>query len=527
MYKIVIADDEEIERRAMSIKLKKNIKNIKICSLDADGEELLSSVRKYEPDIIIVDIEMPVMTGLEVISKIRKEGLIPNGKILLYTAYGQFEYAQKALKEKVDDYILKPVSIKEFINIVNKCILQLDKERSEKSENNHMQQMFTQVKEKVEDDFIKMVSRPNITERQKMLFEYVLGKDYKCGSIVAFLIQINDQSVDILDNIHILKDTSEKLKNVLLEYHGIVSKRINDEIYCFIPHYENKIIAEKYGIIEIVKLIINQVNIKKEVSIKAGIGRSCSEYSELFESYKNSFQALHEKNIKSSVIHIEDIKKEMAEKNPFFDNEKRLTKCILTKEKNLCEKIVVLSFYKVKEMSVQRIADEVLESAIQIVSSLIEYLSKEQEEKYNLISLCSQMQKLNDWKSLRVWYLDLMYSLMNAVQTSYKKNPNKLVQRSIDYIKDNYTENISLEMIASEIGVNPFYLSHIFTIEVGLNYSTYLNDFRINKACNLLKEYNYLTRELAIEVGFSSPEYFSKVFKKKTGYTVKEYKSII
>lgn len=189
MYKLIIADDEEVERRALNLKIKKNLPDIEVCALAEDGQELVEAVRRYHPDIIIVDIEMPVLTGLEAVQVIRDQKLMEDGKILIYTAYGQFTYAQKALKARVDDYILKPVTIQKLIEVMRDCIARLDMEREEKKRNSKTEEILGQVRSKVEEEFMAALSVPDIDEDQGHIFRYILGDKDVHGFVMALQIK--------------------------------------------------------------------------------------------------------------------------------------------------------------------------------------------------------------------------------------------------------------------------------------------------------------------------------------------------
>jgi len=126
MYTMLIADDEKWTRDRIISYFKWKKINVSIVGEAADGEEALALSKQLKPDIIISDIRMPGLNGLDFLKSLNEEGV--NAKVIIISGYGDFEYAQKAIKLGVADYILKPVENAVLINAVKKCIRQIEAE---------------------------------------------------------------------------------------------------------------------------------------------------------------------------------------------------------------------------------------------------------------------------------------------------------------------------------------------------------------------------------------------------------------
>ncbi len=120
MYRIVIADDEEIIRNGLKNLIESYNLNLSVVGVAKDGEESIKLITKYQPEIILMDINMPFMNGLEVIEKTKE--LVPNSKIIIISGYNQFEFAQRSLDLGVYTYLLKPIQYKDFKNILIKAM---------------------------------------------------------------------------------------------------------------------------------------------------------------------------------------------------------------------------------------------------------------------------------------------------------------------------------------------------------------------------------------------------------------------
>ena len=161
---------------------------------------------------------------------------------------------------------------------------------------------------------------------------------------------------------------------------------------------------------------------------------------------------------------------------------------------------------------------------MRIISRVEEWLKPEKRNRYSAQNICCRIQDAKNREELRDWFIKMLYGLIKDVGEYCDESPNYWVRCVVDYIRDNYWKDISLSVVAEDIGVTSYYLSRIFVEVTGENYSVFLSSYRVEKACELLKKYNYSTAELAEKVGFNSAGYFNKVFKKKMGCTVSEYK---
>lgn len=524
MYKLIIADDEEVERRALNLKIKKNLPDIEVCALAEDGQELVEAVRRYHPDIIIVDIEMPVLTGLEAVQVIRDQKLMEDGKILIYTAYGQFTYAQKALKARVDDYILKPVTIQKLIEVMRDCIARLDMEREEKKRNSKTEEILGQVRSKVEEEFMAALSVPDIDEDQGHIFRYILGDKDVHGFVMALQIKPAKACPEVQKQSFMLQEAVKKLKHVLKEYNGIPGERTYQEICCFIPLVQGRLFSDRFEAVRIAKEIADKMERDGKVRIRAGIGNVGESHTELHRSYGESFIALHDKSRKDAIVHIQELRGTLGKGSPFSLDLETVIKKIRDRDPEGCEEIVCRSFFFARNYEFARLQEEVLEMSVRIISRVEEWLKPEKRNRYSAQNICCRIQDAKNREELRDWFIKMLYGLIKDVGEYCDESPNYWVRCAVDYIRDNYWKDISLSVVAEDIGVTSYYLSRIFVEVIGENYSVFLSSYRVEKACELLKKYNYSTAELAEKVGFNSAGYFNKVFKKKMGCTVSEYK---
>lgn len=525
MYKIVIADDEPVERRVLRMKIESNVSGVEICATVEDGEDLLKAVRRYHPDIAIVDIEMPGMNGLDAISVIRSEGLMEHGKIIIYTAYSLFQYAQTAIKSRVDAYLLKPATIKELVTTIETCIESLEAERKKLDLVEHTEQVVNKMKKLVAADFIASIQSPGIEEEQQSLYNLVLGSLCQRGFVAAFAIKIRDEVKDAPSQAFIYDDKIVQLQKAVTAYNGVISRRINNEVYCYIPTAEDGFTSERYGSMNIVREILEKAD-DNRAFFYAGIGRVEEDFPRVFASYRDSFTALHSCEDKKRVIHIDEIEDARKEKNVFWSNANTFKDYIHGGKRKECELLINTCYFGYMNISMSMLTNDVLEGLAHLIELQKERFTDIQKKKYELQELYRQIQDVQDWQEMKRWHLTLLYMQMEDLEENDRYMSHDCVYRAVRYIKDNYWKDISLGEIAASIGISQYYLSRMFVEETGKNYTSYLTVFRIEQACMFLERYNYPIKELAGLVGFNSVSYFCKVFKKIKGVTVGDYKAV-
>lgn len=341
MYKILIVEDEELERTSIKIFLEENLQEVEIVGEAKSGYEALDMIDKYDINLFLVDINVPGIDGLEIIKNARKK--FPNAVIIITTAYDDFEIAHKAIKLKVDDFLLKPIRKETLLESVKSFAGKLgDGGNTDKSN--------------------KLLSRLEI-ELKKC--------SYKA-------------SVDLL---------REYIDQLYLEHKdvNIVSKRLQ----------------------ELAKMI---VKIAEELNV-----------------------------------------------------------------------------------------DDTSELIVQMEKLKIKYLL------YN---------NKHDVYGEIVKMIDILFDKMNQ---SGKLGGDGM-KSVIDYIERNLKKGISLEDVANHVNISTYYLSKIFKKEMGVNFITYVTDRKMDMAKEMLVNTDIPVLNIALDLAYNEANYFSKAFKKKTGYTPSEYR---
>jgi len=290
MFTMIIADDEAIARKSLELFIRKEFPDIEVIAAAADGVELVKLVEKQQPDIAIVDINMPGLTGIEAIELLHSKSV--KTRFIIHTAYGEFEYVKKALDMKVDGYLLKPERREESIQTIRRLCGDIAAKASENQEKFKMQTLLHEVSPMLENEVLLSIltNRPE-TEKFQTLCR-VKGMEFHLGCIVTLFdnVQLKVSRKELCEIVR------ESLKTVC-DYLISVTKT-SVLLLLFLPPKIREEEKEAW-LLDITKLIIFDLKEKTGADFSAGIGGVYDSFEKMGLSHEDSLRQL--KNIKEKV----------------------------------------------------------------------------------------------------------------------------------------------------------------------------------------------------------------------------------
>lgn len=526
MYRVMIVEDEMLVRLGIKNSIDWQKFNMEVIADVADGKTALDLYNKEKPDLIITDINMPVMDGMALISAIRKTD--KETKIIILTCIEEFEVARKAVSLGVSDYILKVTMTEEEIEkILERAKGQMD------SDENLIRTSVTldeidqsQIKEKVlrdhiinqtstREDFAIQVEKLKLNLKPKNLilcymdFDY-LGMKEKLDNKEGQLITTS--RLDMLDEI--LKNNNrgeafcvkESRYVLIFSFEELISEsaiwnelqRILNQIAMTVQDFFNA--SSTFGISTIgsgyasVERMNQEARSAMETKFIAGTGKSYHYNNELHDQVRGKINEVL-LSIKESHILNETIEKQMYERIDGFFGE-GMPKEVQIKD-FFCELIIWIT------SSLGHHGDDISSLIVEYTHYIL--ISTTLEE---IISLLKQYRH------------DVRKNIVDSKKYSIE------IAQAITYIHVHYMDNISLQEIAEHVNLNASYLSGLFKKQLNKNLTKYINELRIEKAKILLKSTSLKSYDIAGKVGFSDHTYFSKVFKKLLGMGPNEYRKI-
>lgn len=518
MYRAIIADDNILIRESLVKTIPWSELNIKIIGVAQNGIEEKKLILNAHPDIIITDIKMPGLSGLEVIQIIRK--LKSNAKVIVISGYNEFEYAQKAIKLGVFDFLLKPVSNDEMVSILNKVVHDIETERrkNDKIDAAKQQQLnrvladITMEKQTYDDLVIKEIIRENHLKKCKYIYTiFRLKTNYRerGPQVLNYLENSMKQKnntiiVNVYDNIietifYFEKNISNaiidiRLKKILNEY----ASGVNDV-------FDEKIgIAVSNCTIDFFKLS----DLRKQcIEIMEKVFWCSSEVIMFYKYYKVL-------NIDSS----EMIMREIQQLNDYpleIENIRKIKEVII-QYLNSIEKTGQGNEFYIKCL--------LSEACLEINRKCSSIVSVIKNCDANIV--LDEINQLTDINNAKTFFESYIENLIKQMQNTVVSD-KPIIENTLNYIKLNYRNpNVSLSEAADVVDVNASYLSRLLKKETGKNFSEILTEVRLEKAKRLLKRASMKISDIAGDCGYKEYAYFYQVFKQYTGISPTEYKKM-
>lgn len=507
MRRVLIVDDEFLVRLGLKTTIDWTKYGYSIVGEASNGKEALEMFDKVNPDVVITDIKMPIMDGLELIQEISKKKKV---QVAILTNYDDFNYARKAIEVGSTQYILKS-------EINAETLIKLLKNFKQEE----VPSAFIYEKSKLEQEEIyleELIGNLNIGEPRGEIFNnglYVALNGYCETSGLA------GSTVDMM----------EKALRALVEANFLevvmVTKHYEDKFYIYVLESVANMGSKKMQkVLEQCRLLIRNGEHYFNVNFRIGVSLE-GERNELIRLIKEA---------------------EKARRNCFFAKDHIVFYSVsMDKNKVLAPQVSYLrtmSFIDCKkEKELKQYIGEIFNQLRlskdyeAVKSTFIDFLAiaKSICEKNALSKVPGLNPSKFNYTTLEAMpfienaeqYIEDIYETLCNVQNSTESTYSYTIKQCMKYIKEHYQNNITLEDVARAVEISGSYLSLLFKQETGINFSTYLSNYRIKEAQKLLATTQFKIYEIAEHVGFASPYYFSKIFKETTQMTCKEYKDSI
>lgn len=501
--RVLVIDDEPNVRLGIKMLIPWEKEGFEIIGEGTDGIDGLNKIIELKPKLVLIDIRMPGLSGLEVIEEAKKRGF--NGKFIITTGYSDFEYARKALRLGVSTYILKPIDEEELLEVVKK--LKVD--------------ILEEEEKKLKLEASNLYLKKNIVTNLLMGKEITLdGKEYYIGltgvmeKYYVGIVKINS------------KDYIEKL---FLTFSDGLDGIINPEFIQLINDQIVIVLNDEEESVKILKRI--QKRVKDETGIPTNIGLSSEikNITMLGEGYQEASILLNSTFLypeidffDKTILEQEAQKEDIQYCNPEWMGQK-LCQLIQVEDKDKIES-ELLHFKQVLRrlnISKQKVASICSNMLLNLVQLLADTYSELAEKKPAGELIIEQIYECN--------HIDEIMNFMNKeiekmLQKQKIVSPEQIMQKIIYYIDNNYNSDLKLEHLARLFNYNSGYLGKSFKNYTGSNFNTYLDQVRINQAKKLLVNGDMKVYEIAQKVGYKQMDYFYSKFKKYVGMSPLEFR---
>lgn len=534
MLKVLVADDEQLERQALRYVMEQHCPNLEVVGLAANGREAISLARETNPDILFMDIKMPGIDGLKAIRVIREN--CPRTKIVILSAYDEFVFAQEALKLGAIDYILKPARPQEVVEVVETLAANIFRERERAAQEARLRRELDKMMPFIQTAFVydlimgNIEAEEEIRERAEFFQLSLLPGAVLIIEIDHFASRTSHEPE--LNRQLLKKEVFQVVEKVLAEFpRGIVTTLGSDKlVLLFSPQEENNGFPLQKRVLELAERIRYLVAKTTGFTVTVGIGRFYEDLRDLHRSFGEAERAIQFGYFLGAdqVIHIDDVDQD-PERIPDYPmrEERALVRWVCLGDEDaarpalerLLEKLLV-PYPGQLEVAKARM----LELLVVMSRAAVEGGAPVGEVSRLNLSYILELGRLQDSEEIRSWMNGVLEKFLAGVNSGRQRLRSQAVTRAKEYMEENFSRDISLEEISAFVNLSPYYFSRLFKQEEGLSFVEYLTRLRIEEAKRLLRSSQESIVNIALRVGYSEANYFSRVFRKLEGCTPSQYR---
>ena len=531
MYRAIICDDEETVRNGLKKHFDWSGHKIEIVGIFEDGIPAFEYMKTHDVDIIITDVRMIHMDGITLAQK--ASVLYPEVKVLFISGYADIEYLKEALKIDAVDYILKSIDLNELDGVVTKLVKQLDKERSDQNLIREMEEKLEKsmpllrvrlleelVREHNDQEesleqrvhflnlpldsstrYVILVMRIRHRSRRKIL-DPLSEKEKQEISIV-----VEEAFADILDNY----GANVAFKENLMEYVAVLT--VPDEEY-------------EQNLLDAAEELYGEILRRTQIEISVGISEPFQGLCNIQKGYADACEAISRSYLVRQDIPV-SVKKYRDDDTKSLKEqaEKEISRGILGGDVQAAKQALTHVMQYVRKIENENTRQNFMISLLLLPAQLMNNMKPENMGVYAsqtcLLTVFLQCGGINEQE-------DMLFSLYEEITEHLKKmsspHTNTVVECVCQIIAKRYMEQLSVTSLAEMVNLTPAYLCVLFKQAMGKTINEYLTQERMKQAKELLANSNIHLYDVCYKVGYFSPSYFSRIFKKYVGMTPREYR---
>ena len=520
MYKVLIADDEKIIRMGLCSIIDWNAEGFEIMGQAANGSEALQMIEQYDPDVVLIDIRMPKLHGLDAIREARAAGF--TGRVIVLSGYSDFEYAQTAINYGVLSYLTKPVDTEQLLSVIRKIRMELDEEARLMVSRDGF---FIKTRKSVLRGFFTEELTLNEVEISELGLTH---SSYQVLFYEKYDQNTKDITYSLSDILRVTNTDEQEIETIQIDDRQVLLLKGHhpiERLSQLLEKYDNELPPEKNSPLDSIFIACGSV-VKHVSEIPRSYHEALHLMSRRFFCDENQHTMLYNGSAEAA-------SEEAPELN---SNEKHeLKQSIITEyAERFINNIQVFNRNKIAE-TLQQLRDVLYNAPLTIEDEKNLAVDIYLKIKEKLLLLYSQSEIPFPANSAALQYIMnscylheilLFFSeQFDMVMTSIGySSRDSIIDDVIYYIDHNYQTNITLENIAPLFGYNSSYLGKIFSKKMGMNFNAYLDHVRTEKAKEILQTSKAQVYKVAEMVGYKNVDYFHIKFKKHTGCSPAEYR---
>lgn len=534
---MIVIDDEEYVVNGMKRFIEWSSLGVEIIDSACNGSEGFEKACSLNPDIIITDIKMPEIDGIEMVKKIRDRKL--KAKVVFLTGYNDFEYVREGMKYGVIDYILKPSMPDEIKTTMQKVVDICDEEKQKEEYEKLLQ-------EKVEEGAPILIGKflgdlfEGKYQREEGLVNKALSLELDFSNKVFCVVTLHIDFYGELVNKY-SEEIRQSIKNSIMakacecfncKKSYLDFKLLNAHLLLLVDMKEY---GEEYSWYDSIKKkamkLIDECKQEFDVVLTLGVGESAFSAKEIKKSYQESRESLKYNVVYGTgkvIVYKEILKNTLSIPKLQLLELNGISEALKLRNQELLQNNLLDVFSSMKAAGSTHI-DYMKLSVMELLGIVFVTLSQMGEKKEALFFASEStpweaINKMETVNEIIEWLKVFFQDVCRVVDQKNTQKNIRVVEKVIEYVKKNYFNDFSLNDLSKELFFTPNYLSFIFSQNVGENFIEYLTKYRIERAKELLTDGKYKVYEVGEMVGYRNIDYFRRIFKEYVGVSPSEFK---
>ncbi|WP_059052243.1 response regulator transcription factor [Paenibacillus senegalimassiliensis] len=514
MYKVLLVDDEKFILEGLSHLIDWSALGLEIAGMVRGGKKALEMLATTHVDILITDISMPGMNGLELIRAARQHH--DQLKVIILSGYNEFDYLKEGMSLGIENYLLKPVNVSELKHTL---VTLLDKLEASKPDYLYDNDIYIIKNNTLHRWMIRQIAPAEWRERRELL---------QLAPIRRYRLAVVIRKGDLADQVF------AELVNSAGDDHPLAYRDLDEDVVIVFQANEEAALMEYVH--RWIEDRTSRVNAEGKEPIRMGVGRvELSEISEVTEvsgglSYDEAKQALAYFLLypKKQIISYEtlNLSKELIRWEGSIRWE-QYTQLLHARNAEGLKAAIQEDFANLREqegMSPRHLWRVAAEVAFRLKLAAEEVKSTDAALEERFSEYVESLHITSEWAELMEILAEIAQLSIDLLQTT---GSSPVIQQVLKLVKETYTENWTLLQLGDRFNIHPVYLGQLFRKETGESFAGYMNRYRIEQAKRMLRETSLKVNEVARQVGYWEAAYFNRQFRKYVGVSPMEYKSLV
>ncbi|MDI4645158.1 response regulator transcription factor [Cohnella hashimotonis] len=536
MLKLLLVEDELRIRKGLIHAVRWDRLGIEVCQAAGDGREALAAARQHHPDLVLTDIRMPGMDGLEFIRELRGSG--SDAVVVVISGYNDFDYAREAMRLQVTEYILKPSRPAEIEQVMLRAVTKLAEIRKDRALTQSLQSAVHRSVPLLRSQTLRQwIEHPRMPGENRESLAGSLQLPFAGGAFHVGLIRIHGADVRRLQyaegEVELLRYAALNIASELLgafcEGKSEALQHGNDIVWVAQPP---KLEADKLRLA--LSHLMDRIRELLKLSVSISAGDPVDSLDDLRISYEQAYERLESRMLENDgKVFLAEV--QSGESQSSDSEELRLQQDISrleTRMLNLLQEDKMADVLDTKDEWLEAVRRLGQGDRIAIQGGTAAFLTSLRDRialspadspdwRSPFALWLHQSSRVDSYEQLSQLMTEIVQSLARQLQA--RRPLHRTIASVLSMIESRYSENLTLEGLAKEAYVSTNYLSTLFKQELGINFLDYLHQYRIEAAKKLLAAEPLRIFAVASLVGYQDERYFTQMFKKWTGLTPSQY----